>query len=64
MNEVYLVKHKFKPRMKQSWLDWCEELKKRKDEALATMKNESAPGSLLSFRVGKLRILFHRGREP
>lgn len=35
-----MVKLKFKPGAKQIWLDWSEELKRRKDEVIATLKNE------------------------
>ncbi len=40
MSEVYLVKHRLRSGKQQVWLDWCKELKKRKDEALATLRNE------------------------
>ena len=38
MTEVKLIKFTFKRR--QVWLDWCEELKKRQDEVIETLKNE------------------------
>ena len=40
MSQVRLVKLKFKPGKKQIWLDWCEQLKKRADEVIETLKNE------------------------
>jgi len=40
MSQVKLVKFKFKPEGKQTWLDWSEELKRRKDEVIATLKDE------------------------
>lgn len=40
MTKVKLVKFKFKPGARQIWLDWSEELKSRKDEVIATLKNE------------------------
>lgn len=40
MSEIKLVKFRFLPGKKQSWLEWAEELKQRKEEALATLRNE------------------------
>jgi hypothetical protein len=40
MTQVKLIKVKFKPGGKEIWLDWAEELKRRKDEVIATLKNE------------------------
>jgi hypothetical protein len=40
MTHASLYKFAFKPGTKQVWLDWSEELKRRKDEVLATLKNE------------------------
>lgn len=40
MTEVKLVKFRFKSGKKKIWLDWSEELKRRKDEVIATLKNE------------------------
>ena len=40
MTNVKLVKFKFKPEAKEIWLDWSEELKRRKEEVIATLKNE------------------------
>ena len=41
MTEVHLAKLKFKPGSgKTEWLAWCDELKKRKDEVLSTLRNE------------------------
>jgi hypothetical protein len=41
MTEVYLTKLKFKTGTgKTEWLDWCDELKRRKEEVLITLKNE------------------------
>ena len=40
MTNVKLVKFQFKPNAKQIWLDWSEELKRRKEEVVATLKNE------------------------
>lgn len=41
MANVKLVKFKFKPAGKQIWLDWSEELKRRKDEVIAALRNEN-----------------------
>jgi len=40
MSQAILVKLKFKAGRKQIWLDWCEQLKKRTDEVIETLKNE------------------------
>jgi L-rhamnose mutarotase len=40
MTKAKLIKFKFKPGAKQIWLDWSEELKQRKNEVIATLKNE------------------------
>lgn len=40
MSEVRMAKFIFKPNGKQIWLDWCEELKKRSEEVIETLKNE------------------------
>lgn len=40
MTQVKLVKLKLKEGSKQLWLDWCEELKNRKDEVIETLKHE------------------------
>jgi hypothetical protein len=40
MPEVKLVKFKFKPNSKLVWINWCEELKRRKEEVFITLKNE------------------------
>ena len=40
MTEAKLVKFKFKPGAKRIWLDWSEELKRRKEEVIATLVNE------------------------
>ena len=40
MTQVSLYKFAFKPNAKQAWLNWSEELKRRKDEVLATLKDE------------------------
>ena len=41
MTEVYLVKHKLRPVTgKKEWMDWSEELKKRKEEVLSTLRQE------------------------
>lgn len=42
MTQVKLVKLKIKPGKKRKWLNWCEELKKRKKEVILTLKNEKA----------------------
>jgi hypothetical protein len=41
MTQVKLVKFKIKEGKKELWFDWCEELKRRKDEVLETLKNET-----------------------
>jgi len=41
VTEVYLVRRKFKsPTGKEEWLDWSNELKKREEEVLTTLRNE------------------------
>ncbi len=40
MTEVVLVKFKIKPGKKQEWINWCAELKERKDEVVRTLRNE------------------------
>jgi L-rhamnose mutarotase len=40
MTNVKLARFRFKPDAKQNWLDWSEELKRRKEEVVATLKNE------------------------
>ncbi|MEK7072993.1 MAG: DUF6176 family protein [Patescibacteria group bacterium] len=40
MSTATLVKFKFKPGQKQAWLDWSEELKRRREEVIVTLKNE------------------------
>ncbi len=40
MTNAKLFKFKFKSSQKQVWLDWSEELKRRKDEVISTLKNE------------------------
>ena len=35
-----LVKFRFAPDKKSTWLDWCEELKRRSDEVYTTLENE------------------------
>ena len=35
-----LVQFKFKPAGKDIWLSWAEELKRRKEEVIATLKDE------------------------
>ena len=40
MTKVKLVKLKLKEGNEQSWLDWCKELKQRKNEVIETLKNE------------------------
>ncbi len=40
LTEVRLVKLKIKEGKIQKWLEWCEELKRRSNEVLETLKNE------------------------
>jgi len=41
MTEVYLVKHKFRPVTgKKEWLKWSEELKRREQEVISTLRQE------------------------
>ncbi len=40
MTEVELVRLRVKEGQKKAWLDWCEELKRRKNEVLETLRNE------------------------
>lgn len=40
MTNVKLAKFRFKSIQKQAWLNWAEELKRRRDEVVATLQNE------------------------
>lgn len=40
MTKVKLIKFKFIPDQKQVWLDWSKELESRREEVVATLKNE------------------------
>ncbi len=40
MTKAKLAKFRFKSDGKQIWLDWSKELRRRKDEVIATLKNE------------------------
>ena len=40
MTEVILAKYKVKVNKKHIWVNWCNELKKRKDEVLETLRAE------------------------
>lgn len=40
MTEVALGKFRIKPDRKQEWIKWCEELNRRRDEVLETLRNE------------------------
>ncbi len=40
MTEVRLYRIKIREGMKQKWLDWCEESKRRSSEVLQTLENE------------------------
>ena len=40
MTEVALRKFRFKRDKRQEWMDWCQELNRRRDEVLATLRNE------------------------
>lgn len=40
MASISLVKFHFTPTGKTTWLEWCDELKRRSDEVYATLKNE------------------------
>ena len=40
MTNVKLIKLKFKEGNKETWLNWCEQLKHRKPEVIETLKNE------------------------
>lgn len=40
MTKAKLIKFKFKTGAKQVWIDWSEELRRRKEEVVATLKNE------------------------
>lgn len=40
MTKAKLIKFKFKSDAKQVWLDWSEELKRKKNEVIETLKNE------------------------
>jgi L-rhamnose mutarotase len=41
MTNVTLVKLRIKPGGKQIWLDWSEELKRRRAEVVATLRSEN-----------------------
>ena len=40
MTQVKLIKLRLKEGNERVWLDWCEELKQRKNEVIETLKNE------------------------
>ena len=40
MTEVRLVKFRIKPGRAEQWIAWCKELERRRDESVATLKNE------------------------
>ncbi len=40
MSEIVLAKFRIKPGKKKTWLNWCAQLKKRKNEVLKTLKTE------------------------
>lgn len=40
MTNAKLSKFRFKPDAKHVWMDWTEELKRRRDEVIETLKNE------------------------
>ena len=40
MAEARLLTFRFKPGGKKKWLDWSEEMKRRSEEVLATLRNE------------------------
>lgn len=40
MSEVRLVKFVFKEDGEKTWLDWCQELKRRENEVQETLENE------------------------
>ncbi len=40
MTDVVLVQFKIKLGKKQKWINWCAELKERKDEVAQTLRNE------------------------
>ena len=40
MASTSLVKFRFTPSGKTTWLEWCDELKRRSDEVYTTLKNE------------------------
>jgi Family of unknown function (DUF6176) len=40
MTQVELVRLRLKQGQKETWLKWCDELKRRKKEVLETLRNE------------------------
>ena len=40
MSQARLVRLKFKPGKEQIWLNWCQELMRRTDEVMQTLRNE------------------------
>ncbi len=40
MTQVELVRFRVKQGQKKAWLEWCEELKRRENEVLVTLRNE------------------------
>ncbi len=40
MTQVELVRFRVKQGQKETWLEWCEELKRREKEVLETLRNE------------------------
>jgi hypothetical protein len=40
MTQVELVRLRIKQGQREAWLEWCDELKRRKNEVLETLRNE------------------------
>jgi hypothetical protein len=40
MTDVALWKYRFKPDKRQEWMEWCQELNRRREEVLETLRNE------------------------
>ncbi len=49
MTEVELVRLRVKHGQKKTWLEWCEELKRRKNEVLETLRNEGVTSEACFF---------------
>ncbi len=63
MSAVKLYKFAFQTNKKQTWLDWCEELKKRKEEVIETLKHEGVLSESCFIAADGLSIYYFMEAE-